>query len=126
VAGEGILIRFSLCFIDRTYTCFFMNGKKLLDSIFFCWEKNRRKNFGLVRKMSGGWERLRGSRSRTTRDSSFHTPAPSRTVTLGRVQPQAPGHRTIYCNDRDANLPVRFKVCVVSFLFSSVPFNLIN
>lgn len=35
-AGEGILIRFSLCFIDRTYTCFFMNGKKLLDSIFFC------------------------------------------------------------------------------------------
>lgn len=36
VAGEGILIRFSLCFIDRTYTCFFMNGKKLLDSIFFC------------------------------------------------------------------------------------------
>lgn len=59
--------------------------------------------------MSGGWERLRGSRSRTTRDSSFHTPAPSRTVTLGRVQPQAPGHRTIYCNDRDANLPVRFK-----------------
>ncbi|KAH7515836.1 hypothetical protein FEM48_Zijuj10G0068500 [Ziziphus jujuba var. spinosa] len=33
----------------------------------------------------------------------------SRTVRLGRVQPQAPGHRTIYCNDRDANLPVRFK-----------------
>ncbi|KAF9673469.1 hypothetical protein SADUNF_Sadunf10G0027600 [Salix dunnii] len=59
--------------------------------------------------MSGGWERLRGSRSRTTHDSSFHTPAPSRTVTLGRVQPQAPGHRTIYCNDREANLPVRFK-----------------
>ncbi|KAJ6323717.1 hypothetical protein OIU76_011083 [Salix suchowensis] len=59
--------------------------------------------------MSGGWERLKGSRSRTTRDSSFHTPAPSRTVTLGRVQPQAPGHRTIYCNDREANLPVRFK-----------------
>ncbi|CAN6483615.1 unnamed protein product [Victoria cruziana] len=33
----------------------------------------------------------------------------SRTVRLGRVQPQAPGHRTIYCNDREANLPVRFK-----------------
>ncbi|KAL1355163.1 hypothetical protein AAHE18_05G094800 [Arachis hypogaea] len=33
----------------------------------------------------------------------------SRTVRLGRVQPQSPGHRTIYCNDREANLPVRFK-----------------
>ncbi|CAK7332719.1 unnamed protein product [Dovyalis caffra] len=59
--------------------------------------------------MSGGWERVRGSRSRTTRYSSFGSSAPSRTVTLGRVQPQAPGHRTIYCNDRDANFPVRFK-----------------
>nr|KYP65941.1 Phospholipid-transporting ATPase 3 [Cajanus cajan] len=34
----------------------------------------------------------------------------SRTIRLGRVQPQAPGHRTIFCNDRQANLPVRFKV----------------
>ncbi|KAE9607116.1 putative phospholipid-translocating ATPase [Lupinus albus] len=33
----------------------------------------------------------------------------TRTVRLGRVQPQAPGHRTIFCNDREANLPVRFK-----------------
>ncbi|XP_029127441.1 phospholipid-transporting ATPase 3 isoform X3 [Cajanus cajan] len=33
----------------------------------------------------------------------------SRTIRLGRVQPQAPGHRTIFCNDRQANLPVRFK-----------------
>ncbi|KAI3954059.1 hypothetical protein MKW98_017883 [Papaver atlanticum] len=33
----------------------------------------------------------------------------SRTVRLGRVQPQAPGNRTIFCNDRDANLPVKFK-----------------
>ncbi|PKA49367.1 Phospholipid-transporting ATPase 3 [Apostasia shenzhenica] len=31
------------------------------------------------------------------------------TVRLGRVQPQHPGHRTIYCNDRAANLAVRFK-----------------
>ncbi|XP_057448372.1 phospholipid-transporting ATPase 3-like [Lotus japonicus] len=31
----------------------------------------------------------------------------SRTFRLGRVQPQAPGHRTIFCNDRLANLPVR-------------------
>ncbi|XP_008803426.2 LOW QUALITY PROTEIN: phospholipid-transporting ATPase 3 [Phoenix dactylifera] len=35
--------------------------------------------------------------------------ASSQTVRLGRVQPQAPTHRTIYCNDREANLPVRFK-----------------
>ncbi|CAL0331481.1 unnamed protein product [Lupinus luteus] len=33
----------------------------------------------------------------------------TRTVRLGRVKPQAPGHRTIFCNDREANLPVRFK-----------------
>lgn len=33
----------------------------------------------------------------------------SRTVRLGRVQPQAPTHRTIFCNDRDANFAVRFK-----------------
>ncbi|KAF7829418.1 phospholipid-transporting ATPase 3 [Senna tora] len=33
----------------------------------------------------------------------------NRTVRLGRVQPQAPGHRTVFCNDREANLPVRFK-----------------
>ncbi|KAA8529495.1 hypothetical protein F0562_033706 [Nyssa sinensis] len=36
-----------------------------------------------------------------------HIPS-SRTVQLGRVQPQAPGHRTIYCNDREANT-VKFK-----------------
>ncbi|THG06958.1 hypothetical protein TEA_022873 [Camellia sinensis var. sinensis] len=34
---------------------------------------------------------------------------PSRTVTLGRVQPQAPCYRTIYCNDRESNLMVHFK-----------------
>ncbi|XP_011034150.1 PREDICTED: phospholipid-transporting ATPase 3 [Populus euphratica] len=59
--------------------------------------------------MSGGLERVRGSRSRPSRDSGSGLTMPSRTATLGRVQPQAPGHRTIYCNDRDANLPVRFK-----------------
>ncbi|GAV61079.1 E1-E2_ATPase domain-containing protein/HAD domain-containing protein [Cephalotus follicularis] len=56
-----------------------------------------------------GWDRVRSSRSRLGRNSSGYGRAPSRTVTLGRVQPQAPGHRTIYCNDREANLPVRFK-----------------
>ncbi|GMI90147.1 aminophospholipid ATPase 3 [Hibiscus trionum] len=33
----------------------------------------------------------------------------SRTVTLGRVQPQAPALRTIFCNDRDANFAHRYK-----------------
>lgn len=59
-----------------------------------------------------GWERLRPSTARLGRDSysSMTERIPSsRTVRLGRVQPQAPGHRTIYCNDRDANLPVKFK-----------------
>ncbi|KAF5741024.1 phospholipid-transporting ATPase 3 isoform X1 [Tripterygium wilfordii] len=60
--------------------------------------------------MSGGWEKLRTSRSRlgggpTEPDRT----GSSRTVRLGRVQPQAPGYRTVYCNDREANLPVRFK-----------------
>ncbi|XP_050236678.1 phospholipid-transporting ATPase 3 [Mercurialis annua] len=54
----------------------------------------------------GGWERVRTSRSRLGRETSSTS---SRTVRLGRVQPQAPGHRTIYCNDREANFPVRFK-----------------
>ncbi|XP_017603619.1 phospholipid-transporting ATPase 3 [Gossypium arboreum] len=34
---------------------------------------------------------------------------PSRTVTLGRVQPQAPALRTIYCNHREANFAHRYK-----------------
>ncbi|WJZ91172.1 hypothetical protein VitviT2T_010271 [Vitis vinifera] len=54
-----------------------------------------------------GWDRVRSSRSRLG-GSDSRAPS-SRTVRLGRVQPQAPGHRTIYCNDRDANFPVRFK-----------------
>ncbi|URE36998.1 ATPase, class [Musa troglodytarum] len=33
----------------------------------------------------------------------------SQTVRLGRVQPQHPSHRTIYCNDSDANFIARFK-----------------
>ncbi|KAG7653785.1 hypothetical protein ISN44_As01g010130 [Arabidopsis suecica] len=41
--------------------------------------------------------------------STNHLRAPSRTVTLGRIQPQAPTCRTVYCNDRDANYAVRFK-----------------
>ncbi|KAJ9187571.1 hypothetical protein P3X46_003012 [Hevea brasiliensis] len=60
--------------------------------------------------MSGGWERVRSTRSRLSRDVSLTgRSSTSRTVRLGRVQPQAPGHRTIHCNDREANFPVRFK-----------------
>ncbi|KAJ6351611.1 hypothetical protein OIU78_007510 [Salix suchowensis] len=59
--------------------------------------------------MSGERENVRGSRSRPSRDSSSGPRISSQSVILGRVQPQAPGNRTIYCNDRDANLPVRFK-----------------
>ncbi|XP_022881004.1 phospholipid-transporting ATPase 3-like [Olea europaea var. sylvestris] len=33
----------------------------------------------------------------------------SRTVRLGKVQPQAPGHRTVFCNDREANALTKFK-----------------
>ncbi|GLT86354.1 hypothetical protein SLE2022_044990 [Rubroshorea leprosula] len=51
-----------------------------------------------------GWDRVRSSRS-----GRSSTSMSQRTVTLGRVQPQAPSHRTIYCNDRDANLGLRFK-----------------
>ncbi|KAJ4711220.1 Phospholipid-transporting ATPase [Melia azedarach] len=56
-----------------------------------------------------GWDRIRSSRSRLGQSSNAHRRAPSRTVTLGRVQPQAPSFRTIYCNDREANQPLRFK-----------------
>jgi phospholipid-transporting ATPase len=52
-----------------------------------------------------GWDRVRVPRSRTR----FGRNSTMGTVQLGRVTPQAPGHRTIYCNDRDANQPVRFK-----------------
>ncbi|WCJ21754.1 Phospholipid-transporting ATPase 3 [Euphorbia peplus] len=57
--------------------------------------------------MSGGWEKIRLSSSRLGRETSLTDR--TRTVRLGRVQPQAPGHRTIFCNDREANFPVRFK-----------------
>ncbi|CAB4264507.1 unnamed protein product [Prunus armeniaca] len=52
-----------------------------------------------------GWNRP--SRPRLGRNSNSQ-PERTSTVRLGRVQPQAPGHRTIFCNDREANLPVRF------------------
>lgn len=69
-----------------------------------------------------GWERLGGPRSKTRfgRDSAMNERIPSsRAIRLGRVTPQAPGHRTIYCNDREANQPVRFKVCQL-FLYTDL------
>lgn len=60
-----------------------------------------------------GW---RGSRSRQGSggigDGSpmMERLASNRTVRLGKVQPQAPGHRTVFCNDRDANALAKFKV----------------
>lgn len=76
-----------------------------------------------------GWDWIKGASSSSmssvpsmarSRNSSLVTDRQpsSRTVRLGRVQPQAPGHRTIYCNDREANLPVRFKVVFMYTLAS--------
>ncbi|KAE8648731.1 phospholipid-transporting ATPase 3 isoform X1 [Cucumis sativus] len=59
-----------------------------------------------------GWDRVRPSSSRFGRgnySAMNERTASTTTVRLGRVQPQAPGHRTIFCNDRDANLLVKFK-----------------
>ncbi|KAJ9554377.1 hypothetical protein OSB04_018422 [Centaurea solstitialis] len=36
------------------------------------------------------------------------------TIRLGRVQPQAPGHRTVFCNDREANYLAKYKGNAVS------------
>ncbi|KAM1170664.1 hypothetical protein ACFX13_021435 [Malus domestica] len=57
-----------------------------------------------------GWNRSsRGARLGGRNSSSQpEWTSTTRTVRLGRVQPQAPGHRTIFCNDREANIPVRF------------------
>ncbi|KAK6931154.1 P-type ATPase, N-terminal [Dillenia turbinata] len=58
-----------------------------------------------------GWEKVGSSRSNLDRaGSTATTNRITSTVRLGRVEPQAPGHRTIFCNDREANFLVRFKV----------------
>ncbi|KAL6566499.1 Phospholipid-transporting ATPase 3 [Orobanche gracilis] len=56
----------------------------------------------------GGW---RGSRGGSGGDGapSLERVSTSQTVRLGKVQPQAPGHRTVCCNDRDANALAKFK-----------------
>ncbi|KAK9750881.1 hypothetical protein RND81_02G228100 [Saponaria officinalis] len=58
------------------------------------------------------WDRVQSStRSGLNSNSAESTRSPTspRTVRLGRVQPQAPTHRTIFCNERDANSLARFK-----------------
>ncbi|KAL2904259.1 Phospholipid-transporting ATPase 3 [Bienertia sinuspersici] len=58
-----------------------------------------------------GWDRVQSSvRSGLSRNSSVMDRSSSpRTVRLGHVQPQAPSHRTIFCNDREANALTKFK-----------------
>ncbi|KAL3636306.1 Phospholipid-transporting ATPase 3 [Castilleja foliolosa] len=54
-----------------------------------------------------GW---RGSRGGAGDGSpSLERVSNSHTVRLGKVQPQAPGHRTVFCNDRDSNALTKFK-----------------
>ncbi|XP_064979062.1 phospholipid-transporting ATPase 3-like isoform X3 [Musa acuminata AAA Group] len=64
-----------------------------------------------------GWERVRMARlggeaavvGTRRREVADFRQVSSQTVRLGRVQPQHPSHRTIYCNDSDANSIARFK-----------------
>lgn len=71
-----------------------------------------RWNFG---KRMAGWK---GSRGGEGGAQSVEHISSSRTVRLGKVQPQAPGHRTVFCNDRDANALAKFKVSVI-LIFTS-------
>ncbi|KAK4371889.1 hypothetical protein RND71_007273 [Anisodus tanguticus] len=58
--------------------------------------------------MGGGW-RGSGSAASTSRAPMLNRISSSRSIRLGKVQPQAPGHRTIFVNDRDANALAKFK-----------------
>ncbi|KAI4314246.1 hypothetical protein L6164_027175 [Bauhinia variegata] len=66
-----------------------------------------------------GWDRISSSSSSSftsrSRNNMRQQRIPtSRTVRLGRVQPQAPGYRTIFVNDREPNQIVRFRVWFLS------------
>ncbi|KAL1807211.1 hypothetical protein ACET3Z_030279 [Daucus carota] len=52
-----------------------------------------------------GWRNTHRSRN----GAAYNTLTPSRTIQLGRVTPQAPGNRTVFCNDREANALASFK-----------------
>ncbi|XP_006359578.1 phospholipid-transporting ATPase 3-like [Solanum tuberosum] len=58
--------------------------------------------------MGGGW-RGSGSAASTSRTPILNRISSSRSIRLGQVQPQAPGHRTVFLNDRDANALAKFK-----------------
>ncbi|KAK1415692.1 hypothetical protein QVD17_31477 [Tagetes erecta] len=66
-----------------------------------------------------GWRGSSGSRQ-SGESVSSGTPLvvdrsfSSNTIRLGRVQPQAPGHRTVFCNDREANYLAKYKGNAVS------------
>ncbi|KAK2408309.1 phospholipid-transporting ATPase [Trifolium repens] len=66
--------------------------------------------------MMKGWDGIQSSVSSSRSSSTISHRVPSQSVRLGRVQPQAPTFRTIFCNDREANSPVRFKTNSISFL----------
>lgn len=66
-----------------------------------------------------GWREASGSRQGGDSASAGTPLAVDRnpsmsTIRLGRVQPQAPGHRTVFCNDRDANYLAKYKGNAVS------------
>lgn len=63
--------------------------------------------------MGGGW-RGSGSAASTSRAPMLNRISSSRSIRLGQVQPQAPGHRTVFLNDRDANALAKFKVILFS------------
>ncbi|CAH9146659.1 unnamed protein product [Cuscuta epithymum] len=58
-----------------------------------------------------GWK---GSRSGSGGSPTVEHVSSSRTVRLGKVQPQAPGFRTVFCNDREANALAKYKANSVS------------
>ncbi|XP_027344947.1 phospholipid-transporting ATPase 3-like isoform X2 [Abrus precatorius] len=63
-----------------------------------------------------GWDGIQSSLSSGSSSTLNHR-VQSQTIRLGRVQPQAPTYRTIFCNDRDANFPIRFKFRRVANLY---------
>lgn len=121
-ASEALFLVFFYWQLKRP----FPNQKDWFDYYYYyiLYKKNIRSK--RKKKNMSGWDRVRvsrlGTRMGRNRDnySTLNERGPStrtRTVRLGHVTPQAPGHRTIYCNDREANQPVRFKVWRILPLF---------
>lgn len=121
-ASEALFLVFFYWQLKRP----FPNQKDWFDYYYYILYKKNIRSKRKKKNMSG-WDRVRvsrlGTRMGRNRDnySTLNERGPStrtRTVRLGHVTPQAPGHRTIYCNDREANQPVRFKVWrILPFFF---------